>query len=152
LVIGHSRLQKPSGISWTPPIVSPLTVPSGLLNCAEALIQCLELKWLPIITGTERSGKSSLVKFLAARRGVPLRVISLHSGTDTSDLIGGFEQSNVERTLISIIEDMCQLIEFKLQNSYVCRDTSAYHLEMFRRDLNYVKGLVFSNKTARLVW
>ncbi|KNZ63424.1 hypothetical protein VP01_11469g1, partial [Puccinia sorghi] len=60
LVIGHSRLQKPSGISWTPPIVSPLTVPSGLLNCAEALIRFLELKWLPIITGTERSGKSSL--------------------------------------------------------------------------------------------
>ncbi|KNZ45920.1 hypothetical protein VP01_76g18 [Puccinia sorghi] len=44
-------------MTWTPPIVSPLNVPSHILNCAEALIKCLELKWLPIITGTERSGK-----------------------------------------------------------------------------------------------
>jgi midasin len=130
LVIGHSRLEKPSQVSWTPPIVAPLKLPACLFNCSEALIRCLEVKWLPILTGSERSGKSSLVKLLAARKGVHLRVISLHSGTDTSDLIGGFEQSNAERKLIKIMEDICRLIESNLEKSYVCRDARACSFDM----------------------
>ncbi|KAA1117838.1 hypothetical protein PGT21_025055 [Puccinia graminis f. sp. tritici] len=151
LVIGHSRLAKPAGLSWTPPIVSPLEIPPCLYNCAEALIRCLELKWLPILTGMERSGKSSLVKFLAARKGVQLRVINLHSGTDTSDLIGGFEQSNTERKLIAILEDISETIQQDLNNFYLSRDARTSNLEMCRRDLNHIKDLVFSFETNRLV-
>ncbi|POW01710.1 hypothetical protein PSTT_12279 [Puccinia striiformis] len=151
LVVGHSRLVKPSGSSWTPPVVSPLELPPSLFNSAEALIRCLELKWLPILTGTERSGKSSLAKYLASRKGVQLRVISLHSGTDTSDLIGGFEQSNMELKLIAIIEDVCQIIQINLDDLSLCRDASTHNLEISCRDLNYVKNLVFSFKTDKLV-
>jgi midasin len=145
LVIGHSRLEKPSQVLWTP-IVAPLKLPACLFNCAEVLIRCLEVKWLPILTGSEQSGQSSLVKFLAAQRGVQLRVICLHSGTDTSNLIGGFEQSNTERKLIKIIEDICRLIESSLESSYVCRDTRAYKFDMSLRDLNYVIILVSTHK------
>ncbi|WAQ89034.1 hypothetical protein PtA15_10A457 [Puccinia triticina] len=151
LIIGHSRVVKPSGLSWAPPLVSPLDIPPSMYNCAEALIRCLELKWLPILTGTEKSGKSSLVKFLAARKGVQLRVISLHSGTDTSDLIGGFEQSNMERKLIAIIEDTSQIIQQNLENSSLCRDASTTNLEMSCRDLKYLKSLIFSFDTEKLV-
>ncbi|KAI7944893.1 hypothetical protein MJO28_010588 [Puccinia striiformis f. sp. tritici] len=151
LVVGHSRLVKPSGSSWTPPVVSPLELPPSLFNSAEALIRCLELKWLPILTGTERSGKSSLAKYLASRKGVQLRVISLHSGTDTSDLIGGFEQSNMELKLIAIIEDVCQIIQINLDDLSLYRDASTHNLEISCRDLNYVKNLVFSLKTDKLV-
>ncbi|OAV87957.1 hypothetical protein PTTG_10994, partial [Puccinia triticina 1-1 BBBD Race 1] len=138
LIIGHSRVVKPSGLSWAPPIVSPLDIPT-------------KLKWLPILTGPEKSGKSSLVKFLAARKGVQLRVFSLHSGTDTSDLIGGFEQSNMERQLIAIIEDTCQIIQQNLENSSPCRDASTTNLEMSCRDLKCLKSLIFSFDTEKLV-
>ncbi|OAV87968.1 hypothetical protein PTTG_29218 [Puccinia triticina 1-1 BBBD Race 1] len=151
LIIGHSRVVKPSGLSWAPPIVSPLDIPTSMYNCTEALIRCLELKWLPILTGPEKSEKSSLVKFLAARKGVQLRVFSLHSGTDTSDLIGGFEQSNMERQLIAIIEDTCQIIQQNLENSSPCRDASTTNLEMSCRDLKCLKSLIFSFDTEKLV-
>ncbi|OAV92330.1 hypothetical protein PTTG_27695 [Puccinia triticina 1-1 BBBD Race 1] len=151
LIIGHSRLAKSFGLSWAPPIVSPVAIPTSIYNCAEALICCLELKWLPILTGTEKSGKSSLVKFLAARKGVQLRVISLHSGTDTSDLIGGFEQTNMERKLIAIIEHTCQIIQQNLEHSSLCPDATATNLEMSFRDLKYLKNLIFSFDTKILV-
>ncbi|WAQ91610.1 hypothetical protein PtA15_14A494 [Puccinia triticina] len=110
-----------------------------------------QLKWLPILTGTEKSGKSSLVKFLAARKGVQLRVISLHSGTDTSDLIGGFEQTNMERKLIAIIEHTCQIIQQNLEHSSLCPDATATNLEMSFRDLKYLENLIFSFDTKILV-
>ncbi|PLW55317.1 hypothetical protein PCANC_02319 [Puccinia coronata f. sp. avenae] len=96
-----------------------MKLPTCLFNCAEALIQCSELKWLLILTRSEQSGKSSLGKFLAARKGFQLQVISLHSGTNTSDLLGGFEQGNTERKLITIIKGICRLIESNLEKSYI---------------------------------
>lgn len=53
--------------------------------------------WLVIITGVSGSGKSGFVHSLSQACRHPLRILSLSGASDTSDLIGSFEQT--ERTL-----------------------------------------------------
>ncbi|KNZ57674.1 hypothetical protein VP01_2102g4 [Puccinia sorghi] len=87
-VIGHNRLQKPSGISWTPPNVSPLNVP-------------LELKWLPAVTDMERTGKSSLAfKFTKRSKA---QAILLHREDGTITAMNRFKSPSQSRQPVSDI-------------------------------------------------
>lgn len=58
----------------------------------EAALTCIAENWLAIVTGQEKSGKTSFVRSLAALAGQTLREHSLSNSSDTSDLIGSFEQ------------------------------------------------------------
>ncbi|KAH9812034.1 hypothetical protein DFH28DRAFT_1177882 [Melampsora americana] len=115
LIIGHSRLSKSEAPQLTPAVPSPSDIPASLRRPAESLMRCLELNWLPILTGPEQSGKSSLVKYLAGRCGARIRTISMHSGSDTSDLFGGFEQSNVHRNVLLVLDTIVAAIQSSLQ-------------------------------------
>jgi len=42
--------------------------------------------------GGSSVGKTSLVEMLAALSGNRLRILPMNSGTDTTELLGGFEQ------------------------------------------------------------
>ncbi|EGG02722.1 uncharacterized protein MELLADRAFT_66139 [Melampsora larici-populina 98AG31] len=115
-IIGHSRLPKSGTPQLTPSVPSPTHLPTSLRRPAESLMRCLELNWLPILTGPEQSGKSSLVKYLAGRSGARIRTISMHSGSDTSDLFGGFEQSNVHRNVLVVLDTIVNAIQSSLQS------------------------------------
>ena len=68
----------------------------GLL---ESMLHCIERGWMPILVGPTASGKTSLVRLAAQLAGRPLSEVVLTSGTDTSDLLGGFEQLEPSRKL-----------------------------------------------------
>ena len=52
-----------------------------------------------ILTGGPASGKTSLARTTAALAGRPLVELTLTGGTDTSDLLGSFEQQEPARQL-----------------------------------------------------
>ena len=54
---------------------------------------------MPILVGPTASGKTSLVRLAAQLAGKLLFEVVLTSGTDTSDLLGGFEQLEPSRKL-----------------------------------------------------
>lgn len=58
----------------------------------EAALTCVAENWLIIITGPEKSGKTSFTRSLASLANQALYEISMGSSSDTSDLIGSFEQ------------------------------------------------------------
>lgn len=62
------------------------------LSAAEGLLYCLKHDWLAIVTGPRSAGKTTLVRQLAGLRGSRLVEFTMNSETDTSDLLGGFEQ------------------------------------------------------------
>ena len=68
----------------------------GLL---ESMLHCIQRGWMPILVGPTASGKTSLVRLVAQLAGKPLSEVVLTSGTDTSDLLGGFEQLEPSRKL-----------------------------------------------------
>lgn len=52
-----------------------------------------------ILTGGPASGKTALARTAAALAGRPLVELTLTGGTDTSDLLGSFEQQEPARQL-----------------------------------------------------
>lgn len=58
----------------------------------EAALTCIAENWLVIVTGQEKSGKTSFARSLASLAGESLQELSLSNSSDTSDLIGSFEQ------------------------------------------------------------
>ncbi|KAI8453986.1 hypothetical protein BY996DRAFT_4638411 [Phakopsora pachyrhizi] len=129
LIIGHSQLQKLNEARICPSIVSPTKISLTVRNQAEALIRCLELKLLPILTGPEHCGKTSLVKLLAAKKGAKLRTITMHSGSDTSDLLGGFEQTNRVQKLKTVVSIICAKLQAHIRCQYLQCQTPCSDLE-----------------------
>ena len=48
--------------------------------------------------GTESSGKTTLARMLSEIIGEELKVFSMNSAMDTTDLLGGFEQVSLKRS------------------------------------------------------
>eukprot|EP00897_Mesotaenium_endlicherianum_P007207 jgi/Mesen1/6514/ME000332S05520 len=71
----------------------------GYRNALENALQCVNRGWMCILVGGPSSGKSTLVRTLARLTGNPLHEYALTSGTDTTDLLGCFEQHDPFRKL-----------------------------------------------------
>lgn len=69
----------------------------GQERLLESLAACIGQAWMCILVGGPASGKGSAVRVIAELAGRPLLEIALTAGTDTSDLLGGFEQLEPSR-------------------------------------------------------
>ncbi|KAL8480046.1 hypothetical protein ACS0TY_026830 [Phlomoides rotata] len=74
-----------------------LKILPGLRHCLEAVAQCVKHQWLCILVGRPSSGKTSLIRLLAELTGNVLNELNLSSATDTSEILGSFEQFNASR-------------------------------------------------------
>lgn len=74
-----------------------LKVLPGLRHSLEAVAQCVKYQWLCILVGRSSSGKTSLIRLLAELTGNVLNELNLSSATDTSEILGSFEQFNASR-------------------------------------------------------
>ncbi|XP_076758301.1 midasin [Xylocopa sonorina] len=68
------------------------------------LAQCVNMNWMAILIGGSGTGKSSLVHLLANLAGQQLKTIVVNSATDTTELLGGFEQTDYNRHLEELLE------------------------------------------------
>ena len=75
---------------------SALILP-GLLSPLEALMYCVRMGWMGIVVGPPAVGKTNLIRVLASYTGNRLREVAMTSDTDTTDLLGCFEQVDVQR-------------------------------------------------------
>ena len=95
-------------------------IPSHLLPHAESLLHCVNQKWPVILVGESASGKSSLIRSLAALSGTSVVEYPVTGETDISDLIGGFEQHSEAETISQLVhstrEQCLVLILSELQN------------------------------------
>ncbi|KDR17835.1 Midasin, partial [Zootermopsis nevadensis] len=57
-----------------------------------SLTRCVDMNWLAILVGPAGSGKTSVVHLLSQLLGQELRVLSINSAMDTTEILGGFEQ------------------------------------------------------------
>lgn len=65
----------------------------------ETIATCSSRGWLVILTGERSSGKSGLLRTLANLSGNALQEIAINSTTDTTDILGRFEQVDVNLRL-----------------------------------------------------
>ena len=62
----------------------------------EAMMQALNMGWMINLVGPRAAGKTSLVRLLAALTGQPLREFAMNSAVDTMEILGGFEQVDLQ--------------------------------------------------------
>ncbi|XP_060523118.1 midasin [Cylas formicarius] len=72
------------------------------VDALRSLTYCVNLNWMAIVVGGAGSGKSHLVHTLAALAGKTLRTLPVTTAMDTTDILGGFEQTDYGRHLVDI--------------------------------------------------
>ncbi|XP_070579649.1 LOW QUALITY PROTEIN: midasin-like [Ptychodera flava] len=89
----------------------PLKLLHHLLEPLEALMTCIDMNWMAILVGPHSSGKTSLVKLLAQLTGHTLHVMAMNSAMDTTELLGGFEQADLNRHWEQLTQQFqCQVL------------------------------------------
>ena len=81
----------------------------------ESLMLCVKNNWLSIVVGRNGSGKSSLVSILSDLVGHPLHAVTLTSASDTSELLGGFEQTGPSEKLSVLAHQLVDQVSQDLE-------------------------------------
>jgi midasin len=95
----------PRSITWQKsqfPIID--TVPR--LGEIESIMIAVKQDLPCILVGQSGSGKSSLLRHVAAQVGQELVIFPLNADVDTMDLIGGFEQADPHRDLLAVLSEL----------------------------------------------
>ncbi len=83
-------------------------------SALESLMICVQRKWIPVLVGFESCGKTSTVKTLADLLGRKLISVSLSEISDTSELLGSFEQTDAKAKMLKTRNKLLDLFaEFR---------------------------------------
>ena len=125
----------------------------------EAMGVALQQGWLTIISGPPSSGKTSLVRVMAELTGNPLQEVSVHYATDTTDILGSYEQVDgnfrafdLLRRALLLLESVARtsggskrhtLLNLGLLRAALINPSPAESLpDLLRTTLNTLEGLV----------
>lgn len=76
----------------------------------QSLLKCISAGWLAILVGPTGIGKRSAVRSIASLSGTKLYEYSMHPGVDTMEMLGTFEQSDSDRQLISVAQNLLDIL------------------------------------------
>ncbi|XP_011881988.1 PREDICTED: midasin isoform X2 [Vollenhovia emeryi] len=113
----------------------------------KSLMQCVKMNWMSILIGASGCGKSSVVRLLAALTGQKLRSIAVNSAMDTTEILGGFEQTDYNRHLEQLFEHVATLLIESLQTK-IAIDKLDQVAELHER-LEQVRHLFDENVAGR---
>lgn len=88
----------------------------------KSLAQCVKMNWLSILVGPTATGKSTIVQILADLTANDLHVVPVTSAMDVSDLIGGFEQVDLNRNLEGLFDKIETLTIQVIRNMWLKQD------------------------------
>ncbi|XP_050309360.1 midasin [Anthonomus grandis grandis] len=135
------------------------------MGAMRSLAYCVNQNWMAILVGSSGVGKSAAVKTLANLAGKTLRTLPVTSAMDTTDILGGFEQTNYSRHLEEIAKEAekqtlatvqgllteekvnkaAQLLEHweeYLDISGLSTETMEEEVELFLRRISKLEGLL----------
>ncbi|KAF7722956.1 AAA ATPase midasin [Apophysomyces ossiformis] len=104
--VGHSRLSREKDSDGFDMFEHEDHVLQSFLPPLEALMKCVEASWMAIITGPSATGKTSLVRLLSKLTGKKLEEFAMNNSVDTMELLGGFEQVDLNRHRQVIMETL----------------------------------------------
>ncbi|KAF8443019.1 hypothetical protein L210DRAFT_3759383 [Boletus edulis BED1] len=104
------------------------------LPAIEAIGACLARSWLVVVAGFHASGKTNLIRTIANLSGNCLDEVHISKATDTTDILGGFEQVDQLARIMTVAGEAVQLTEMYARST--CGITSRYqYWTLLRREL-----------------
>ena len=106
LYIGNFSLERQKRLAPS----SHLSLLSAQGPSLEMMTACVSRGWPVLLTGPSQAGKTALVSSLASLAGVKIVTVSLNISTDSMELLGGFEQSDVDRSVGDLWTRVCSWV------------------------------------------
>nr|XP_033792626.1 midasin isoform X2 [Geotrypetes seraphini] len=120
--IGYSVLTRGTCV---PPVSSgQLALLHHSLQSLEPVMKCVQMGWMVILVGPATVGKTSLIQLLALLTGHRLKIMTMNSAMDTTELLGGFEQVDINRLWRCFLEKMENTVQALLRDSLLATDVS----------------------------
>ncbi|KAH9179366.1 midasin [Lactarius sanguifluus] len=113
-------------------LLRPGVVLQAQLPWIEAMGLALQKGWLVIVSGAPDSGKTSLVRVVAELTGNALQELSVNHATDTSDILGSYEQVDANFRALSLVRRVLQLVEIISRTFDGCRSHNLSNLGQLR--------------------
>ncbi|KAL9584811.1 MAG: hypothetical protein Q9212_001894, partial [Teloschistes hypoglaucus] len=76
------------------PLCGHHNLPFPHLPVVESIMLCVQKNWPCLLVGASRSGKTNLIQHIASCVGADLVDFPMNADMDTTDLVGGYEQSD----------------------------------------------------------
>lgn len=93
--VGFAVLRRSSSLAFN----SIRSLAQDQFQQCQSLMKCIAAGWLAILVGPAGTGKRSAVRSIAGLASNQLYEYSMHSGVDTMEMLGTFEQSDPSRQL-----------------------------------------------------
>ncbi|KAI9675420.1 MAG: hypothetical protein M1817_001324 [Caeruleum heppii] len=117
------------------PVPLPLSsISSEHLPIVESLMICLQQRWPCLLVGPSGAGKTHLIKHLAAVRGAELVEFALNPDMDTTDIVGGYEQVDPQRTIATDLARLKRVVRSEVIDRLPI-DTVSLHLHLLFQEL-----------------
>ncbi|KAM4771043.1 midasin [Rhinophrynus dorsalis] len=103
------------------------------LQSLEPLMKCVQMGWMVILVGPCAVGKTSLIQMLALLTGHKLKVMAMNSAMDTTELLGGFEQADINRPWQQLLDQVGNAVITLVKDSLLATDVSPDETEILLR-------------------
>ncbi|XP_008936093.1 PREDICTED: midasin, partial [Merops nubicus] len=103
------------------------------LQSLEPIMKCVHMNWMVILVGPAAVGKTSLVELLAHLTGHRLKIMAMNSAMDTTELLGGFEQVDINRPWQHLLEKVENAVSTLVRDSLLLTEVCADDAELVLR-------------------
>ncbi|XP_063299642.1 midasin [Pelobates fuscus] len=131
LQIGYSVLER--SIDFNTAWVRDLRLLHCSLQSLEPIMKCVQMDQMVILVGPAAVGKTSLIQLLALLTGNKLKVMAMNSAMDTTELLGGFEQADINRPWQQLLDRVENAVTTLVKNCLLTSDVSPDDTEALLR-------------------
>ncbi|NXY90027.1 MDN1 protein, partial [Alcedo cyanopectus] len=103
------------------------------LQSLESIMKCVHMSWMVILVGPAAVGKTSLIELLAHLTGHRLKIMAMNSAMDTTELLGGFEQVDINRPWQQLLEKVENAVSTLVRDSLLLTEICADDAEVVLR-------------------
>uniref|UniRef100_A0A8C9U2F8 Midasin n=1 Tax=Serinus canaria TaxID=9135 RepID=A0A8C9U2F8_SERCA len=128
--IGYSVLSRGN---YIPHSGRTLSLLHHSLQSLESIMKCVHMSWMVILVGPAAVGKTSLVELLAHLTGHRLKIMAMNSSMDTTELLGGFEQVDINRPWQCLLERVESAVSTLVRDSLLLAELCADDAELVLR-------------------